>query len=277
MIVEVSPNSGLPNMYNNMNNIGAGNPIILFLVTIILILYYFLFSSLGEGAAAPMPQESSPAIVFMEVLLWAMFLILLLLNGLRYFFEIDLVASVDNLLTDKPEVNVEITMPEESSEVPEIKESPQVFYVPDNKYDYNDAQAICKAYGGSLATYDQIEDAYNKGAEWCGYGWSNGQMALYPTQKETWNNLQKIPSHAHDCGRPGINGGYIANPNVKFGVNCYGFKPKMTKDEQEKMNERSIYPKTQAELNFEKQVKYWKQQLPKILVAPFNYDTWSKI
>ena len=68
MFVEVSPNSGLPNMYNNINNIGAGNPVILFLVTLILILYYFLFSSLGERAVAPMPQESSAAINFMEIL-----------------------------------------------------------------------------------------------------------------------------------------------------------------------------------------------------------------
>jgi hypothetical protein len=31
-------------------------------------------------------------------------------------------------------------------------------------------------------------------------------MALFPTQKETWDKLQKIKGHEHDCGRPGING-----------------------------------------------------------------------
>jgi hypothetical protein len=39
--------------------------------------------------------------------------------------------------------------------------------------------------------------------------------------------LQKIKGHEHDCGRPGVNGGYIANPLVKFGVNCYGNKRKI--------------------------------------------------
>ena len=50
-------------------------------------------------------------------------------------------------------------------------------------------------------------------------------MAFYPTQKSTYDRLQKSRCTKHACGRPGINGGYIANPNVRFGVNCYGVKP----------------------------------------------------
>ena len=28
-----------------------------------------------------------------------------------------------------------------------------------------------------------IIEAYKKGAEWCNYGWTQGQLATYPTQK----------------------------------------------------------------------------------------------
>jgi hypothetical protein len=38
-------------------------------------------------------------------------------------------------------------------------------------------------------------------------------MALYPTQYNTWKELQKIKGHENDCGRPGINGGYMINQN----------------------------------------------------------------
>ena len=275
MQVEVSPNTGLPSIYNRMNDMSSSNPIVLIIVSLILIMYYLMFGSLAELTVS-VPDSDNPATKFMEILLWSMFLILLLLNGLRYFFEVDLVASVDNLFTDKPEVNVEVTLPDDS-EVPEIREKPQVYHVSDNKYDFNDAQAICKAYGANLATYEQIEDAYKNGAEWCGYGWSNGQMALFPTQKETWNELQKKPGHEHACGRPGINGGYIANPNVRFGVNCFGYKPKITEQEQELMASASRYPKTKAELAFEQRVKYWKTKLSNILISPFNHDNWSRI
>ena len=43
-------------------------------------------------------------------------------------------------------------------------------------------------------------------------------MALFPTQYEHWEHLQKIKGHENDCGRPGVNGGYIDNPNkIKIG------------------------------------------------------------
>ena len=76
-----------------------------------------------------------------------------------------------------------------------------------------------------MATYDQIETSYKNGGEWCNYGWSDDQMAYFPTQKDTWENLQNNPNTKHACGRPGINGGYIDNPYVRFGANCYGKKP----------------------------------------------------
>jgi len=102
----------------------------------------------------------------------------------------------------------------------------EVFHIADNKFTYEDAPAVCAAYGSQLATLDQIILSYNAGAEWCGYGWSEGGMALYPTQKGTWDLLQKEPDPARRtaCGRPGVNGGYF-DVRSKFGVNCFGFKP----------------------------------------------------
>ena len=51
-------------------------------------------------------------------------------------------------------------------------------------------------------------------------------MAYFPTQYDKWKKLQTIKGHENDCGRPGINGGFIDNPNVRFGINCFGYKPK---------------------------------------------------
>ena len=55
--------------------------------------------------------------------------------------------------------------------------------------------------------------------------WYTQFYPLFPTQKSTYDKLQEIEGHENDCGRPGVNGGYIDNPNVRFGVNCYGVKP----------------------------------------------------
>ena len=128
-----------------------------------------------------------------------------------------------------------------------------------------------------MAEYNQIEKAYNNGAEWCNYGWSSNQLALFPTQEKTYDNLQTIPGHENDCGRPGVNGGYIANPNVRFGVNCYGYKPKITGDEEELMKTATPYPETPQDIAFQKKVDVMKNNLDKILVSPFNHNSWGEI
>ena len=90
-------------------------------------------------------------------------------------------------------------------------------------------------------------------------------------------HLQKIKGHENDCGRPGINGGYIDNPNVRFGINCYGHKPKITPWEAELMKNTPLYPVTQEELNFEKRVDYWLPRIKDILISPFNNKNWNRI
>ena len=152
-----------------------------------------------------------------------------------------------------------------------------MFNIPGINYEYDDAKALCRAYGSDLATYDQIEKAYNNGAEWCNYGWSANQLALFPTQKQTYDNLQKIDGHQNDCGRTGVNGGYIANPKIKFGVNCYGYKPKMTSEEDELMKTSSPYPETMKDIAFQKRIDYWKNQVSDILVSPFNHSSWAAL
>ena len=85
------------------------------------------------------------------------------------------------------------------------------------------SSTICKATGNRLATYKEIETAYNKGGDWCSYGWSEGQFALYPTQESTYQKLSGYEDQVQ-CGKVGINGGYF-DASYKFGVNCYGYKP----------------------------------------------------
>lgn len=155
----------------------------------------------------------------------------------------------------------------------------EVFNISDNAYTYDDAQAICKSYGATMATYDQIESAYNDGAEWCNYGWSNDQMIFFPTQKSTWDKLQKVPEHKNDCGRPGVNGGYIANPYVKFGVNCFGKKPPASDDDLVRMNSKQnmLYPKSKKDIDLENKVNYWKDNAASLLkVNSFNNKKWSE-
>ncbi len=276
--IDITPTKGFPHMYDFIGDkVTKGSPVVLVVLTFVIIIYYILFSYLGvsvvEGAKGVAP---SPSITFIEVVMWGMFIFLVLINGVQYFFQVDIKTSIRNLFTPVPEVDITVTSPQ-SPPVPEIMYEDQVFHIPDNIYTYNDAKAVCKAYGSRLATYEEIENAYKRGAEWCGFGWSADQMALYPTQMETWKKLQKRKGHKHDCGRPGVNGGFIAYKKAPFGVNCYGHKPKITPEERELMDNEELIPLSPEERRFKKKVEKYRKNLPEILVSPFNYDNWSQL
>uniref|UniRef100_A0A6C0CTV5 Link domain-containing protein n=1 Tax=viral metagenome TaxID=1070528 RepID=A0A6C0CTV5_9ZZZZ len=241
-------------------------------------------ASLSSTVTNKTSSSSSFITNFLTVLIIVIFIILLVINGVQYYFGVDIVAKFKDLFGQNPQLDVKVVEKEKKEgdkkgfpriRKPVLKE--EVFNIPGNYFNYDDAKSLCQAQGARLATYSEVEDAYNSGAEWCNYGWSEGQMALFPTQQTTYDGLQKIKGHENDCGRPGVNGGYMANPEIQYGVNCYGYKPKMTKEEEELMNTSTPYPKTEKDLEMERRVNYWKTKLDEILVSPFNYTSWSRV
>lgn len=220
------------------------------------------------------------AILFVGTLLYFLFsdpvsfllfaiLIGILIYVLVYFGFVSVKAKPDELdITYRPipvpsGSTATGVKPTTASIIPSLSE---VFYIANNMFTYEQAPAVCKAYGAELASYSQVEEAYTRGAEWCGYGWTAGGMALFPTQEETWRKLQLEidPSKRTACGRPGINGGYF-DPSTKFGVNCYGVRPKRPKSEA-----------SQTDKAFAASVERIKGMLDGISVYPFNKKDWSE-
>lgn len=267
------------NMYDYVNNL-VFNPIIFIIILLIIIGYFILFSSLGnsnESSMSDVGEDANKGQKILGIIIIAVLIVLIIINAFQYFFNISINTYITDIFSNKPKIDILVDQSNYQPEsLPTIKFKKQVFNIPGNYYNYENAKAICTSYGAKLATYKQIEDSYENGGEWCNYGWSEGQNALFPTQQKTFDNLQKIKGHEHDCGRPGINGGYIANPQIQFGVNCYGNKPKIDKEEEELMKTISPYPQTKEDLIFQKRVDYWKEKVDEILVSPFNYNSWGQ-
>ena len=264
-----SPNDKLTNSIS---------PGILGIIIFIIVIYYYLFYSLGIQTGEIKATKASFATMALEIVLWGLLILLVSINVIQYYYDINITAEIKNFFSPQPKIEVTVKQPvEEPDIVEEIKIQPQVFHLKENKYTYENAKAVCNAYGARLANYDDMQKTLKEGGEWCSYGWSENQAALFPTQKATWEKLQKISGHENDCGRPGINGGYIANPNVKFGVNCFGYKPQMNKESRYLMDTKEVYPKSQKEIDFENRVKKWRGEIKNLVVAPFNKERWSVI
>lgn len=152
----------------------------------------------------------------------------------------------------------------------------EVFNVSRNLYTYEEAAPLCKAMGAELATYEQVAEAHKDGADWCNYGWTKGQMAVYPTSEKTWNKLQTGDArYRNSCGKPGMNGGFFDNPELRFGVNCFGSRP-MKKDRDELLVDNElIVPPTAEQIEFDKKVQKFRDNIGNVNILPFNRDTWN--
>lgn len=246
-------------------------PIIAILIAFYIVIYLFRI---------PTDENKPFSVSFIEGLLWVTLVIIVLVQFFKQVFNLSLLDFLNEMQETKDEIEEEQNTEEQPS-TSLFGENPdhEVFHISNNKYTYDDAKAICKSYNSELATYKQVENSYNNGGEWCGYGWSDDQMALFPTQQETYDKLKENGSEVqHNCGRPGINGGYITNPYIKFGVNCFGKKPEATSADQARMEVGELaLPQTAAQRELQAKIDYWKDNAAELLqVSSFNKDNWNR-
>jgi hypothetical protein len=160
-------------------------------------------------------------------------------------------------------------------------DKPEVFNVSENIYGYSEAEAVCKSFGADIATYEQIVAAAQKGANWCNYGWSVDQRVLYPVQKSIWKKMQdNYGGNKGACGQIwpvefnkvnfAVQGGYQPNPNMQFGVNCYGVKQTPLAHESAKQSVMS-----DKDIAIANAVSKLQANRQNITVLPFNQSVWS--
>jgi chromate transport protein ChrA len=234
----------------------------------------------------PTPDgRSSVVLDTANLLLWTVLLINILLVFFIDILNIPVIQIIEDTINtilygeirythDNGEENIPNSGTGHSTTPPQPAE--EVFNVANNLYTYEDAPHVCSALGARLASYDEVEDAYNKGADWCSYGWSENQMGFFPTQKDTWKKLQSNNAMKNSCGRPGVNGGYMQNPKMRLGVNCYGVKPQASELDKERMVTSNIAPRTSKDVVTERKVAFWKENADKMLnLNPHNKGDWS--
>ena len=76
------------------------------------------------------------------------------------------------------------------------------------------------------------------------------------------------------CGKAQLNGGYFDNPEMRFGVNCYGSKPSENETDARKIMAQNGDLTPEA-LAFDRKVLGYKSQMGQIPVNPFKPGTWS--
>jgi len=226
-------------------------------------------------ATAPALSISLPLIIGIGVLMIALALVFYykttIQKGLTAAY-----TSVKKMMEPTPPPAPEPTAADMNTINKIVPNRKTVFNVNSNKYIYSDAEPLCKALGAELATYDQVKQAWDQGADWCNYGWIKGQAAVYPTQKSTYDALQlsSVDDERMACGDVGVNGGYMDNPELRYGVNCYGDKPSQTAHDLKVTNELIQPPLTPSALKQKMVEQEFKANANLIGLLPFNGSSW---
>jgi hypothetical protein len=164
------------------------------------------------------------------------------------------------------------------------KKSEKEVFLIYNKVNYLQAKELCKIYSGRLATKEDLEDAFKDGANWCTWGWLDGEKIGYPVQEKFWTFIEK--RHKGHCGpTAGINIIDNIDPLKVYSVTCYGKKPKKSKNDIDLelvLNEVNVDDSLQAEIDKckkakeEAQQKKWIDEEKKnIRIVNFNESKWS--
>uniref|UniRef100_A0A6C0DCM8 Link domain-containing protein n=1 Tax=viral metagenome TaxID=1070528 RepID=A0A6C0DCM8_9ZZZZ len=228
------------------------------------------------------PFISIPVIIGLGVLIILFIIVAMFRNQIALAFETAWRKIRDYFYPPAP-----VILPPNPSVFPENKPIDQgavsqmipgkkeVFNIAQDKYTYTDAEPLCKAFGAELATYDQVKEAWNKGADWCNYGWIKGQSAVFPTQQQTYDKLQAGPEEERmACGTPGVNGGYFDNPELRMGVNCYGTKPGEN-DISKRHTMSNSGNATEGGLAYDRKVQNYKNEASNIPINPYTAGRWS--
>ena len=140
-----------------------------------------MFSILHKNNETP-----SGWILVIEIILWITLIIIILVN-IKWLNDKDFNIKAEiNDLFDNELTNVNIfasdndtplpkpqKLPDISNQIQDCKKEDdgEVFHVESNTYTYDDAKGVCELLGARLATYEEVERAYQNGANWCSYGW----------------------------------------------------------------------------------------------------------
>ena len=192
----------------------------------------------------------------------------------KYMFDF---SNNDVCLIEKEPVLVKPVEPKPKPVVdimPRFEKKKEVYHISNQDYTYEQSKCKCESYGGKLASKAQLIDAYNKGANWCTYGWSEKQSAYYPVQKCEYDKIvlenKRLPKNKRRyCGFPGLNGGYFPNALLKFGANCYGVKPD---GELQKMKKPYCPPVSFCKMESNYQSAH---KLDTDDIVSFNNDQWN--
>ena len=146
--LNISPSMLFSDTYDEGNQrVASSNVMVIVVLSVIVILFYLVFQSLGTGKGgnsnSVLPTVPTPGFLggnsgnggnltkkslnVLEIIMWGSIIFLILINGLQYFFGLDIKTSIRNIFSRTPEIDVSIAPHKEDGKevVPPVPQVPK--------------------------------------------------------------------------------------------------------------------------------------------------------
>ena len=148
--LNISPSMLFSDTYDEGNQrVANSNVMVIVVLSVIVILFYLVFQSLGTGKGgnnSVLPNIPTPGFLggnsggnsggnltkkglnILEIIMWGSIIFLVLINGLQYFFGMDIKTSIRNIFSRTPEIDVSIAPHKEDGKevVPAVPQTPKI-------------------------------------------------------------------------------------------------------------------------------------------------------
>jgi len=163
MSLDISVNSTdyLPQFYSNIfhQSFDSFKISYILLLGVVVMVYILIFALFGNSSGS-----SGPFMIIVEIILWVVLILVIGVNIQNY--DYDFSTQIKNLFnSETTQLDVNVSKKEDTK--CETTKNGEVFHIPNNIHSYEKARSICRKYNARLATYSEVEDAYNNGANWC--------------------------------------------------------------------------------------------------------------
>ena len=100
--------TGIPLLKNYFNSLNI-NPFFFLIILIVIIFYIIFFSSLGNETNLDVANnDSSTEVTIFGIIMIALFIVLVVINGFNHFLNIDIITSIRNIFTATPEIDIRV-------------------------------------------------------------------------------------------------------------------------------------------------------------------------
>ena len=131
MEVNFNTNTDMPSMgYLDSLNMNNANPMLIGIMSVIVIVFYIILMFANASSGQQYSDVSSkPSISVIEIILWAIFIVLIILNGMNYLTSLNIKTNLKNMFSDLFSMDVDVIDPTFVG-VEEKKLEKEVFHIP---------------------------------------------------------------------------------------------------------------------------------------------------